>query len=91
VASNGVDSFACGAKTAPCRSIDQAIQSASDRDRIRFGPGLYTQASEGDPRSCFCLATVNEAVTIDSVGGAGVTIIDAQGLENGTVAIEADG
>ena len=40
-AMNGVDSMACGANTAPCRSIGFAVLNAADGDTILVGPGYY--------------------------------------------------
>lgn len=91
VASNGMDERECGTKTAPCRSINQAINNANEKDKIVVGPGNYTRAVEGNPGNCFCLIRVDKAVRIESTGGAGVTIVDAQGLENNTVRITANG
>jgi parallel beta-helix repeat protein len=88
VANNGVDSPTCGGKTAPCRSISQAIANASDEDRIVVGPGRYGDLNgDGDFHDpgeeaaeldfgCFCMIKVNKPVTIESSNGALATVLD---------------
>jgi len=49
VANNGVDSDICGAASAPCRSISQAIANAADGDTVVVGPGRYGDLN-GDGR-----------------------------------------
>src|SRR5512132_1509340 len=41
VANNGLDSDTCGSSAAPCRSISQAIDNASEGDTLVVGPGRY--------------------------------------------------
>jgi hypothetical protein len=41
VTNDGADSSSCGSQTAPCRSISQGIENASDGDTIYVGPGRY--------------------------------------------------
>lgn len=48
VTNDGADSSTCGGRTAPCRSISQAIENAADGDSIWVGAGHYGNVS-GDP------------------------------------------
>jgi len=106
VANNGADSGTCGTRSAPCRSISQAIENASDGDTIEVGAGRYgditgtgTFAAGGDehgqmiPEGKGCIVCIDKAVHILSLHGAAVTLI--QGVAgtrfNTTVAIVHDG
>jgi parallel beta-helix repeat protein len=83
-----VDSPTCGSKTAPCRSISQAIANAGDKDQIVVGPGRYGDLNgDGDFRDpgeeaaeldfgCFCMIKVNKPVAIKSSNGALATVLD---------------
>src|SRR5437868_2725709 len=78
VANNGVDTQACGAKDAPCRSISQAIANAKDGDRILVGPGRYGDlngngsfSDSGDESAelnfgCVCMIKVNKSIQLKS-------------------------
>jgi parallel beta-helix repeat protein len=93
VASNGIDSGACGtsSQVQACRSISQAIANASSGDKIVVGPGLYgdidgdgafttpgDEAAEVDT-GCDCLIDVDKSVTITSRDGATATLLTAGG------------
>jgi len=90
VTNDGTDSAACGAASAPCRSISQAIENASDGDLISVGAGIYgnisgdgTYSHPGDehprtlsyPQSQACVVCVDKRVQIVSLHGPSVTII----------------
>lgn len=105
VANDGADTGRCGTQSAPCRSISQAIENASDGDTIEVGIGRYgditgtgTFAGGGDERGQLlpaigCIVCITKAVHIFSVHGADVTLI--QGVAgtqfNSTVVIGHDG
>jgi hypothetical protein len=86
VANNGVDGGGCGAQSAPCRSISQAITNAPSGASIRVGPGRYGdlngdgafQAGEEGPRPSGRrgLIEIDKSVRISSTHGAEVTTID---------------
>jgi Periplasmic copper-binding protein (NosD) len=88
VANDGVDGAACGAKTAPCRSITRGIANAAPGDKVVVGPGRYgdlnsngvlSGAGEEIPTAgCGCMLTVNKAVKLTSSRGAAATVIDAR-------------
>ena len=78
VANNGVDSGVCGPTADPCRSINQAIMNASPGDRIRVGPGSYTPTTETPPSCAACMVEVNKDISLESVNGAGATILDVE-------------
>src|SRR5687767_3966618 len=46
VANDGFDESGCGTRSAPCRSISEAIAQASPRDTINVGPGAYGDLNE---------------------------------------------
>ncbi len=92
VENNGVDSAVCGSATSPCRSISQAITNASEGDRVVVGPGRYGDLNRngtvepGEEAAevgfgCECLIKLNKRITLESRGGAGVTVMD-QGSAN---------
>jgi hypothetical protein len=90
VASNGVNSATCGAKTTPCATITQAIHNAGSGDQIVVGPGRYT--GESGAGGCSCFVAVDKPLTILSSNGAASTVIDARGfLVLRDVLITADG
>ena len=90
VAVNGVDSATCGTLIAPCRSITAAIGRAVAGDKIVVGPGRYGDidrdgavTTPGDEKSKLCstcavggTVLIDKAVTVESSGGAAVTIIE---------------
>jgi hypothetical protein len=88
VANNGLDSFTCGDKDHPCRSISQAITNASVGDRIIVGPGSYGDLNGngifGEPGEeiaqigfgCRCMIRLNKRVTLTSRDGALATVLD---------------
>jgi parallel beta-helix repeat protein len=99
VANNGLDAAGCGTKTAPCRSITRAIDTAANGDTIVVGPGRYGdldrdgvvgEANEEGPR-IGGLVLIDKAVTIVSSSGAVWTIIDAAGGNPNVVRIIASG
>jgi hypothetical protein len=99
VAVNAVDSPTCGAAATPCRSISQAIANAAAGDTILVKPGLYGDidgdgalASAGDEAGGFFAAVeITKRVRVLSTGGAGATLIDANGATGSTVAIAVSG
>ena len=81
VAANGADTATCGTLAAPCRSISKAIQRAIAGDQIIVGPGRYGDVDRdgqfitpGD-ETFGGGVLVNKAVTVQSSGGAAVTVI----------------
>ena len=91
VANNGADGIGCGSKTAPCRSITQAIANAQAGDRIVVGPGRYGDldgngtlsgpGEESGAPGCGCLLAVNKPLSIASSDGAAATVIDAHTVD----------
>jgi parallel beta-helix repeat protein len=67
--SRGVDSATCGALTAPCATIAQAVTNARPGQTVVVGPGTYKE-----------LVVIPKPLTLD---GNGATI-DATGLTQGT-------
>ena len=101
VANNAVDFNECGRSgLLPCRSITQAITNASSGDTIIVGPGFYgdldgngtlgnspgEEVPVGDT-----MLDVNKQLTIISRDGAGATVLDAAGIIDNAVLIEAAG
>ncbi|HEY2386142.1 MAG TPA: NosD domain-containing protein [Candidatus Binatia bacterium] len=91
VATTGLDSAACGAKTSACRSIGQAVNAlAADGDTIVVGPGRYGDLdgsgtlgdSPGEETGGFgCVLLIGRAVTLLSSDGAAATVIDGRNLQ----------
>ena len=87
VTNDGADSSSCGSQTTPCRSISQGIENASDGDTIEVGAGHYGNVSgnvnytgPGDehPRAdAGCIVCITKGLSIFSVHGAAVTVIDS--------------
>jgi hypothetical protein len=92
VTNDGADSTSCGSQTAPCRSISQGIENASDGDTIEVGAGLYGNVSgnvnytgPGDEHAQMginipnqgCVICINKGVHIFSLHGAAVTVIQS--------------
>jgi len=99
VANSGIDSGACGAEVAPCRTLTQAIALASDGDVVLVGPGVYGDVdgdgdfvSPGDEPAgrsgCNCVVRVNKSVRILSEQGAGATVL--RGALGGLFAVAID-
>jgi hypothetical protein len=98
VTNEGADGSSCGSQTAPCRSISQGIENASDGDTIYVGPGRYgnvngdsTFSGPGDERpeagvapwdSSGCIVCINKGVHIYSTAGAELTVIDSGGSQS---------
>jgi hypothetical protein len=95
VTNDGADSSSCGSQTAPCRSISQGIENASDGDTIYVGPGRYgnvnggsTFSGPGDERpetlaapwdGSGCIVCINKGLHVYSTAGAELTVIDSGG------------
>jgi parallel beta-helix repeat protein len=90
VANDGVDSVRCGNRAFPCRSISQAMENAANGDTIAVGAGLYGDLNgDGDFKDAgeehladssvggTCIVCVTKSLTILSLHGAGITVIDA--------------
>jgi hypothetical protein len=103
VTNDGADSATCGAPTKPCRSISQAIENAADGDSIEVGAGHYGNVS-GDPNfagpgdehpqaDSRCIVCITKALSIFSLHGAAVTVIQSIPTPNliSTVGILHDG
>lgn len=100
VANNGVDGPACGAITAPCRSITQAITNASEGDKIVVGPGRYGDLNgdgffngPGEEVSGVIgrMIRIYKPLIVESLDGAGATILSAGNASTDIVWIEANG
>ena len=99
VSNDGVDSDTCGAKTAPCRSISRGIARANAGDQVIVGPGRYGELTNDgdftDPGEELNggggMIVIDKAVSVRSVSGATLTVIDARGLSDVAVAITANG
>jgi hypothetical protein len=103
VTNDGADSATCGAPTKPCRSISQAIENASDGDSIEVGAGHYGNVSgdsnfagPGDEHpqpDSRCIVCITKALSIFSLHGAAVTVIESIPSPNSisTVGILHDG
>jgi hypothetical protein len=100
VASNGVDGPSCGTAAAPCRSITQAITLAGAGGRVIVGPGQYGDldgdgvlgepGEEPAPGPCNCMILIAQRVTLESVGGAGATVLDVPPTVSFGVRVQAD-
>lgn len=103
VAGSGTDGGACGAASAPCRSISQAIANAVDGDTISVGPGYYgdldrdgtwdepgEELGDANP-SCDCVVEVDKRVTLISRDGAASTVIDGNGSAQVAIGVSAAG
>lgn len=87
VSNTGIDGPGCGPEGAPCRTISQAIDVASEGDRILVLPGVYgdvdgdgafvtpgDEPAEPEP-GCRCMVHVDKSVAILSRDGAAATIV----------------
>lgn len=104
VASYGVDGATCGASSSPCRSLSRAIQNAAENDRIVVGPGRYgdlnrdgmfdeaagEEAAE-DATGCACMVKIDKPLAIESRAGAAQTVLDAGGVSERVVRVQASG
>jgi hypothetical protein len=106
VTNDGTDSAACGAQANACRSISQGIANATDGDTILVGAGKYGNISgsasytgPGDEHPQFnvtataCIVCINKAVSIYSLHGPSVTVIEGTPVTNytATVMIQHEG
>lgn len=99
VAQQGVDSGTCGASSAPCRSISQAVANAVDGDTIVVGPGYYGDLNGDDDFAdpgeeaaetgggCDCAVKIDKRVTVKSRDGAAATVIDGANQVVSTVSL----
>ncbi len=91
----------CGTKAAPCRSISQAIANAQLDDTILVGAGRYGDLNDdgsfddpGDEAAevdtgCDCMLKIDKRVSLFSLSGAGVTVLDAAGASIAVVHVAA--
>jgi hypothetical protein len=109
VTNDGTDSAGCGAQANACRSISQGLENAGDGDTILVGAGRYGNISgsasysgAGDehpqPLANFtgvtgCIICIQKAVSIYSLHGPSVTIIEGAPLtsQEATVFINHEG
>lgn len=99
VANDGTDSGTCGAKTSPCRSINQGITNAGIGDTVIVGPGRYGDLTgDGDfsdpgeeGGNTTSMITIAKRVRVLSSNGATATVIDANGGSDTAVTITAAG
>src|SRR3954454_9191757 len=96
VTNDGTDSAACGAQANACRSISQGLENATDGDTILVGAGRYGNISgsasytgpgdehpEARDRYSFvtgCIICIEKAVSIYSLHGPSVTVIEGAPL-----------
>lgn len=90
VANNGVDSSACGSSIDPCRTINRAINNASDNDTVIVGPGLYTETLELAGKSDYRMIVIQKPLTVISRDGAGATILRGESPDERVVWIESN-
>ena len=102
VANNGIDSPTCGDKNNPCRSLSKVIANASPGDKIIVGPGLYGDLNHngtfepllGEENANMFISymiKIDKQLSIESRDGAGVTVLDAGGINVAVVEIAASG
>lgn len=109
VTTDGTDSASCGAQASACRSISQGLVNATDGDTILVGAGRYgnisgsasyTGAGDEHPQSLDgyyyvtgCIICINKAVSIYSLHGPSVTVIEGAPLtaQEATVLIQHEG
>ncbi len=97
----GSDSGACGAASAPCRTISQAITNASAGDTVLVDSGRYgdlnqdgdlTDPGEENSGVIGKIIVINKAISLVSRNGAGATSIENGSIANSVaVSIEASG
>ena len=100
VTNDGTDSASCGARASACRSISQGLANATDGDTILVGAGRYgnisgsaTYTGPGDEQpqqvdpSTFCIICINKEVSIYSLHGPSVTVIEGSPLTNYTATV----
>jgi hypothetical protein len=73
----GAPGAACGSRSVPCDTIQEAIDNASERDKIVVGPGVYFETLDID----------KEGLKLESIAGRYGTIIDTSGLNDTAVFI----
>ncbi|MGQ0721641.1 MAG: hypothetical protein ACT4PE_08725 [Candidatus Eiseniibacteriota bacterium] len=80
------------AGTGDAATIQEAYDLASPGDRIVLAPGTYQdnntrliQAYNPAPNTTSAVAHMSSGVSISSVGGAGLTFVDGEGLRHGLV------
>lgn len=100
VANSAIDSSTCGSRSKPCRSVSQAIENANSGDTILVGPGHYGDLNgDGDfddpgeedaEVGCGCMILIDKRLTLISMHGAAMTILDAAKNDVDVVRITAD-
>ncbi len=100
VTNNAIDSSTCGSRSEPCRSLSQAIENASGGDSILVGPGRYGDLNgDGDfddpgeedaKAGCGCMILIDKRLTLISMYGAAMTLLDAAKNDVDVVRITAD-
>ncbi|MCW1969913.1 MAG: hypothetical protein KIH69_017505 [Anaerolineae bacterium] len=100
VSPNGVDVATCGISAAPCRSIQQAVNLASNNDTILVAEGTYTFNAAVDPcnsvisaKAVVCVLgkqlTINGGYRAGEWGTADPvkhpTILDGQNVQRGVI------
>ena len=103
VANNAMDSSTCGTRSEPCRSVGRAIDHANSGDTIVVGPGSYgdlngdgdfddpgEEDAEESLIGCGCMILIDKRLTLVSLYGAGMTILDASRNDVDVVRITAD-
>lgn len=97
VTTNGADDPACGGKSAPCRTLSQAIANAAAGDKVVVGPGRYGDVDgdgvlggpgEEPVPAGDRMIEIDKPLAILSREGAGATILDAGGAIGAVLFIE---
>jgi hypothetical protein len=90
VANNGEDTFTCGTKAQPCRSINFAFACTMPAGIVAVGPGIYGDINgsgtvgdlpgeEPTLPSSGCMIDILWPLTLVSTDGAGSTVLDTGG------------
>jgi len=94
----GNDSPVCGSITAPCRTIQYAIDRASSGDKIGLAQGVYTgdgnavvtiKFDPGDVGKDLIIEGGYDPVTWHIVSEPSLTVVDGQGVRRGILIVSA--
>jgi hypothetical protein len=98
VKNDGIDSPTCGSDARPCRSISQGVENATDGDMLIVHPGLYGDLNDdgnlSDPgeehfnAAQNCAICIDKRLTILSLRGTRVTIINIPRISSNQAAVE---
>jgi hypothetical protein len=98
IANDGIDSPTCGSKASPCRSISQGVENATEGDTLIVHPGVYGDLNGdgnlSDPGEEHfnaaenCAICIDKRLTILSLRGTRVTIINIPRISSNQAAVE---